>query len=132
MEEALHLLLRADSVERNKKHQVGMESQGLVLDQTLTKLGHDFYDFFYTAFEAPAGIEDFTIVLTERPARGNSALVALKVNDTELLEMPLPTRSDQMEETAAAAVGLAFEFLLDTQNVSRQLDKGNQVPLEIY
>lgn len=133
LEEALRLFLKADSVATLRSKQVsGSESQGLVLDQALTKLGHDFYDQFYSTFEAPMGVVDYNIVIAERPARGNSALVVLTVNDTELLELPLPTRADQMEEIVAAAVESAQGFLLDALNTSRQLESGHRLPPEQY
>lgn len=133
LEEALRLLLKADSVATLKGRKLGgAESQGLVLDQAVTKLGHDFYDQFYGTFEAPMGVVDYNIVVAERPARGNSALVVLTVNDTELLEMPLPSRADQMEEIVSAAVESTQEFLQEALNTSRQLESGHHLPPEQF
>lgn len=133
LEEALRLLLRADSLaSRRVRKEGGTEAQGLVLDQALTKLGHDFYDQFYNTFEAPMGVTDYNIVVAEKPARGNSALVVLTVNDSELVELPLPTRADQMEEIVAAAVEAAQGFLIEAQNVSRQLESGHRARPETY
>lgn len=131
LEEALRLLLRADSAGRASRR-TGSESQGLVMDQTISKLGRDFYDLFYGSFEAPGGLEDFTVVLVERQARANNAVVALIVNDTELFEMPLTPRADQMEESAMSAVGAAVEFLLQAQNISRQLESGRKMAPEVF
>jgi signal transduction histidine kinase len=108
-EEALRLLLRADSVQQARV-QPGMEAdaEGFVLDQTVTKPDRDFYELFFSTFQGTTGLGDYTIVLSERPARGTSSLIAMSVNDTELLEMPLPTRSEQLEEAVAAAVATAL------------------------
>ncbi|GAB3732716.1 hypothetical protein GCM10027594_14570 [Hymenobacter agri] len=133
LEEALRLLLKADSIASVQNRKLGgAESQGLVLDQAVTKLGHDFYDQFYSTFEAPMGVIDYNIIIAERPARANSALVVLTVNDTELMELPLPTRADQMEETVSAAVEAAQGFLQDALNTSRQLESGHRLPPEQY
>ena len=131
LEEALRLLLRADSAGRASRR-TGSESQGLVMDQTISKLGRDFYDLFYGSFEAPGGLEDFTIVVVERQARANNAVVALIVNDTELFEMPLIPRTDMMEESARAAVGAVGDFLLQAQSISRQLESGRKMPPEVF
>ena len=131
LEEALQLLLRADSAGRASRR-TGLESQGLVMDQTISKLGRDFYDLFYGSFEAPGGLEDFNIVLVERQARANNAVVALIVNDTELFEIPLMPRADQMEESAMAAVGAAVDFLLQAQSISRQLESGRKMQPEVF
>jgi curli production assembly/transport component CsgE len=129
LEEALRLLLRTDSVSR--RH-IGIEAEGLVLDQALTKPGHDFYDLFYSAFEAPPGSASFTVLVSERPGRGNNSLVVLTVNDQELIEVPLPTRFDQMQDLVAESVELAQGYLAQAQNVSRQLESGRRTPLEVY
>ena len=131
LEEALRLLLRADSTNRLPAH-TGIEAEGLVLDQALTKLGHDFYDLFYSAFEAPPGSTSFTVLIGERPGRGNSSLVVLTVDEQELLEAPLPTRLDQMEELVAETVSIAQGYLAEAQRVSSLLEKGRRAPLEVY
>jgi curli production assembly/transport component CsgE len=130
VEEALRMLLRADSV--NQRRARGPESAGLVLDQTITKLGRDFFELFYNAFEAPAGVLDYTVIILERPGRVGSALIALTVNDVELFETPLPPQYDQMGELAAQAVSAAQGLLLENQRVSRQLESGQRAAIETY
>lgn len=129
LEEALRLLLRADSTSQRP---LRAEAEGLVLDQAISKLGHDFYDLFYSLFEAPAGVADFTITVSERPARANASLVVLTVNDAELLELPLATRFELLQETALYAVGTAQDYLAELQSVSRQLESGHKAPLETF
>ncbi|MEJ7662448.1 MAG: hypothetical protein WKG07_24215 [Hymenobacter sp.] len=56
----------------------------------------------------------------------------LTVNDQELVpEAPLPTRLDQMEELVAGAANVQG-YLVEAQNVSRQLESGRRAPLEVY
>ncbi len=131
LEEALRLMLRADSAGR-RPVRLAAEAEGLVLDQAISKLGHDFYDLFYGAFEAPPGSAEFTVLIGERPGRGNSSLLVLTVNDQELIETPLPTRLDQQEELVGQAVEIAQGYLVEAQNVSRQLEAGRRTPLEVY
>ena len=68
----------------------------------------------------------------ERQARANNAVVAVVVNDTELLELPLIPRADQLEYAAQMAVGMAFDFLLQAQSISRQLESGQRQRPEVY
>lgn len=133
MEEALRLLLRADSVaSQRQRARLGSESSGLVVDQTITKIGHDFYDQFYSRWEAPANVTDFIIVIGEKPGRGNNAIVTLSVNDTDLLEFPLQSKYDLIMDTAQHAIEIAGGYLQQAYNVSQQLEKGNKQPLEVY
>ena len=133
MEEALRLLLRADSIQsRRQRAQLGPESSGLVVDQTITKIGHDFYDQFYSRWEAPVESDDFTIVISEKPSRGNNAIVTVTVNDAELLELPLQSKADLIEDTAQQAVGVAAGFLQQARSLTQQLERGNKQALETY
>jgi curli production assembly/transport component CsgE len=129
MEEALRLLLRADSVQQARVVQPGMEAdaEGFVLDQTISKPGRDFYELFYGTFQSTItpGLGEYTIVLTEKPLRGNSSFISMSVNDSELLEMPLPTRTEQLEAAVASAVETARDFLAEQQATSTQMETVN-------
>ncbi|AYA35927.1 hypothetical protein D3Y59_01990 [Hymenobacter oligotrophus] len=125
LEEALHLLLSADSVRNSAPKALGPESAGLVIDQTITKIGHDFYDAFYAVFEPPPGVSEYSVVIAERPSRGgNSALVAISVDNTELFEMPMQARSDIIEASAADAAGAVYGYLESVRNLGQQLEQG--------
>lgn len=130
VEEALRLLLRADSVQQARV-QPGLEAdaEGFVLNQTITKPGRDFYELFYGTFQSSAaGQGEYTIVLAEKPLRGTSSLISMSVNDTELLEMPLPTRTEQLEEAVAGAVETARQFLAEQQAASTQMETSTHYP----
>ena len=64
-----------------------------------------------------------TVTWTATDASGNvaTATQTVTVNDTELLEMPLPSRADQLEEVVATALQVAYGFLNEVQSVSKQL-----------
>lgn len=130
LEEALRRLLRADSVQTRRFRPT--EIEGLIVDQTLTKVGHDFYDVFYTTWEAPPGATDFTVTLRERIGRGTSTLVTVDVNDTELLELPLQPKFDLVEAAAQEAVAVAQDFLRSAQTVTKQLDRADQAGAGLF
>ncbi|WP_380286574.1 CsgE family curli-type amyloid fiber assembly protein [Hymenobacter monticola] len=102
------------------------------MDQTITKIGHDFYDQFYSRWEAPAGISDFTVIVGEKPSRGNNAIITVTVNDEELLEFPLQGKEDLVAEASQQAVEYAANSLQQAQYLSQQLESGNKQPLESY
>jgi len=133
MEEALRLLLRADSVaSMHQRARLSPESSGLVLDQTITKIGHDFYDQFYSKWEAPTEVLEYTVAVGEKPSRGNNAVIVVTVNGEDLLEFPLQGKSDIVEDAAQQAIGVAAAFLQQGYELGKQLEKGNKQPLETY
>lgn len=129
----MRLLLRADSVaSMHQRARLSPESSGLVLDQTITKIGHDFYDQFYSKWEAPTEVLEYTVAVGEKPSRGNNAVIVVTVNGEDLLEFPLQGKSDIVEDAAQQAIGVAAAFLQQGYELGKQLEKGNKQPLETY
>ncbi|WP_188810557.1 CsgE family curli-type amyloid fiber assembly protein [Hymenobacter cavernae] len=118
-----------DTVQANQQRRFRpTEIEGLVIDQTITKMGHDFYDVFYAQWEPPQDLGDFTVVIREKPSRGINSLVSLEVNENELLELPLQPRYEIIEEAAAYGVEVALGYLINAKNVGQQLEQGPDNP----
>jgi curli production assembly/transport component CsgE len=95
----------------------------LVIDQTVTKIGHDFYDIFFGQWDPPAGLGDFTVVIREKPGRATTTIISMEVNDNELLELPLQPKYEAIEEAALYSLAVAQEYLVNASNVSQQLER---------
>ncbi|WP_200793380.1 CsgE family curli-type amyloid fiber assembly protein [Hymenobacter lapidiphilus] len=133
LEEALRLLLQVTADSTNTgKFQRGFEVDGLIVDETITKLGRDFYSLFFNTFEAPAGSGDYVVTITEKPARSTSILVTVAVNNTDLLEMPLQPNEEYIEAAASEAVGTVTQHLIENNRLGNELEQGNSQPLEVY
>ena len=70
--------------QRSKEDEISVEIDGLVVDETLTKVGHDFYDAFYSNWVAPVGAKDYTLFIKETPPRMNRFTISIYVNDDEV------------------------------------------------
>ncbi|UOQ98236.1 curli production assembly/transport protein CsgE [Hymenobacter sp. 5317J-9] len=117
---------------QRQRAKLGPEASGLVLDQTITKIGHDFYDQFYSRWEAPNGIDDFTVVIGEKPSRGNNAIITVTVNNEQLLEFPLQGKEEIIMDASQQAIEIASNSLQESFNLSQQLERGNKQALETY
>lgn len=93
----------------------------LILDNTRTKIGRDFYENFYrewgsassdtlqiSAFIATLNPEDFTITIDELPNPNQGAIIQISVNDVPIWAQMLQPRGD----VVGAAVTLATETLI--------------------
>ncbi|WP_165699350.1 CsgE family curli-type amyloid fiber assembly protein [Hymenobacter jejuensis] len=126
LEEALRLLLSVaskDSAQNAQRRFRPTEIEGLVIDQTVSKIGHDFYDVFFGQWDPPSDLGDFTVVVREKPGRGNNTLVSVEVNESELLELPLPPRYEDIEAAALYSMSVAVDFLVNSRNISQQLEQ---------
>ncbi len=59
---------------------VNLEIDGLLIDETKTKSGRDFYEYFYKDWTAPIGAKNYTIYITEKPYRLNNTIIEIKIS----------------------------------------------------
>lgn len=108
-----------------------LEVDGLIVDETITKIGRDFYDVFHRQWEAPPSAKNFTILIKERPTRGNGALIQVALNDELLFEQQLQPRFDVIEETASYVATGLYEYLL-RNHLQQQLEAEGRKEWEVF
>jgi hypothetical protein len=112
----------------------------LILDNTRTKMGRDFYESFYQKWaavdtslprdttaatkgitEAQALEDEFTIFIEEMPTMGQSTLLSIRLNDLLVWQDFLQPRIGSADEQAGFAVEVVFEYLLNYKSVQAQM-----------
>jgi len=69
----------------------GITLTGLVIDETRTRHGREFYTAFHQSWRTPMKRSIYTIVIREQPALGRGTQVSVCVNDTVLYRArPIP------------------------------------------
>lgn len=109
-----------------------LEIEGLIIDETRSKTGRDFYDQFYSKWTAPAGARDFTIVISELPARGRGARISVKVNGNLVVQRMLQPRLDIIELLAEQSVQVVKKQIVDSEKLKKDLETGDQQGSGIY
>lgn len=117
--------------EQNIRNSADLEIDGLIVDQTITKAGRDFYEVFQRQWEAPPMARNFTIEIEELPSRGNITVVSLSVNEDKLFEQPLQPRYDIIEEVATYMVGVVYEYLVKDE-LNKQLEAEGKKEREVF
>jgi len=120
--EAFQALIRAEAdtvIEENEhvraEQQILLEIDGMVIDETRSKIGRDFYDTFYQYWQAPPNANRFTITISELPAPGLGSIIYVKVNDTETFRYRLQPRYDIIQEAGRYAVRMTYHHLQEEQ-----------------
>lgn len=101
--------------------EVELEVDGLIVDETVTKSGRDFYQIFYSIWEAPPNANNYTISISEKPARGIATVLMIDINDNRIVETPLQPRYDIIESIAEQAVRICYDYLLNYEQIQEQL-----------
>lgn len=86
--------------------------KGIVVDDSKTKMGRDYYDLFYSTYNQYPTKFDFIINITELPHRGLSSIMQVKVDQDLILEFF--TNPD--EEFIKEQVATTFQRLISYAN----------------
>jgi len=113
-----------------------VEIDGLIIDQTQTRIGQEFYQNFVTFWEAPLGIEDYNILITEmaNPTWGSwiwievGGLVSKEIVYREILK----PRSEEIEKTAQKGVEVVREYLYRLIEYGKEVTEKDMSGTGIY
>ena len=98
-----------------------LEIDGLIIDETRTKLGRDFYDLFYGKWAPPVDVSDYGITLTESPARGRTVRLTVEVDGEPVFRQMLQPRLDLLEASAARAASAVVRHLSRRSQISQHI-----------
>ncbi len=94
---------------------------GLVVDETFSKIGHDFYALFYSNWESPKNVKDYTITISEKPLPQLGAQITIIVNDTSVYQRFVQPRSDIIEEMAQQGLEISYSYLENYDQIQKEL-----------
>ena len=120
---------QAKSTESNEYE---IEIDGLLVDDTKTKTGKDFYDLFYTKWEAPKGAKNYTITVSEKPFRLTATLIVVLINDNPVYQSILQPRQDIVEGLSEDAILTTQSYLANYEEIMKQLNGDDMTGSGIY
>ncbi|WP_319480858.1 CsgE family curli-type amyloid fiber assembly protein [uncultured Draconibacterium sp.] len=126
--EELHQLLNDIQKEETQKvsRDAEIEIDGLLIDETKTKNGRDFYDYFYRDWSPPQNAKNYSIFVTERPYRLTTTMIEIRINETLVFQSFLQPRSDIVEMLAQQAVTRTALYLQNYEEIVKQLEGADQ------
>lgn len=118
---------------------------GFLIDNTRTKIGRDFYELFFqqwTSIQADTNIvspsafsgigEELNISVDEQPAQGISTIISITVNDLLIWQQFLQPRLGLIEILSEDASNALVSYVLNYQEIQRQLGSDDQKGSGIY
>jgi len=98
------------------------EITGLIIEETMTKIGYEFYENFFILWEAPEGIKDYNIFINEKASPLWGSWVQIKVDTAMVWSKVLKPRSEEIEKAAKEAVEVTKEFLFRYEEYKKELE----------
>jgi curli production assembly/transport component CsgE len=109
-----------------------LEIDELIVNATFSKPGNDFFYYYSNSFIWPEASGDFIVQVTERPFRLNSTQITIKVNDLEVFQNMLQPRTSYLEELAAYAQRVTANYIVNYQQIMKELDGDDRTGSGIY
>jgi len=103
-----------------------LELDGLIINETRSKIGRDFYDVFYRNWSAPKEARDFVIRVRELPARGRIARISIEVNNEEVTQRVLQPRAEIIKSQAFYAIRLVQQRLKARSAINKEIGNEDQ------
>lgn len=107
-----------------------VEIDGLIIDQTKSKLGHDFANNFSLSWETTA--TEYNIVIDEQSDFRAGSWISIEINGHLVFKALLKPNAEEIENLAREAVADCNEFLASQNEAIRNLEeekdlKGNGI-----
>ncbi len=84
---------------------------GLVLNETRTRMGTNFFDIFYSRWTPPENARNFTITVKEQPMPSLGTRVVVNLNGQPVFQTRLQPRYEYIEQAALRAVQITWRRL---------------------
>jgi curli production assembly/transport component CsgE len=117
---------------QNKYSDESLAIGGLVIDHTQSKWGRDFVDLFNKSFDPPQQINDYTIVIEEKPLPQFGTLILMKVNGNYIFQRFIQPRYHTIKVNAEQATGIALQYLANYQQIQKDLQGDDLKGTGIY
>lgn len=115
-----------------KSNDVEIEIDGLLVNDTKTKTGKDFYDLFYDGWEAPAAAKNYSITVSEKPFRLTSTMIVVSINENVVYQDILQPRQDILEAQTEEAISTTQNYLANYEEITKQLNGEDLAGSGIY
>jgi curli production assembly/transport component CsgE len=129
---SLKKIIQQVILQPTNSNDVEIEIDGLLVDDTKTKSGKDFYDLFYADWDAPIGSKSFTITVSEKPFRLTSTMIQVSINDNVVYQGILQPREDILEALTEEAIATTQNYLSNYDEITRQLNGEDLAGSGIY
>ncbi len=97
--------------QQEQERQILLELDGMIHDDTRSKIGRDFFDVFYSEWQPPDNARNYAVRINELPAPNMGTTIIIKVNHTEIFNMRLQPRYDFIEEVARVAARRTYQYV---------------------
>ncbi|MCL3780787.1 hypothetical protein EMN47_10375 [Prolixibacteraceae bacterium JC049] len=113
-------------------HELDVEIDGLLVDETKTKSGRDFYELFYNNWTAPENAKNYSITIKELPFRLRTTQIKIFINENLVYFTILQPRYELVEAYSKDAVKKVKRYLINYDQIQQLMSGEDQAGNGIY
>lgn len=96
--------------------------EGLVVDETKTRVGADFYDEFFSIYNQSPKKHNFIISISEMPYRGQTSIIQVKADQDLLYEFFSNPNEEFIKEQAAFSIQSINRYAISKESVKQEFN----------
>lgn len=104
---------------KNKNHNIAVNNtQQLVVDNTHTNIGEEFFTTFNNLWNPPKSNTDYVISITEKPLPSMGTMIVVLVNNSVAFQTKLNPNSKYINEICREAIKYVWQKLKNQESIS--------------
>lgn len=118
-------LIAKDSIEINPKSNAKVEEtslmlEGLVVDESKTKVGKDFYDQFFSVYNQYPKKYNFIITISEMPYRGQTSIIQVKADQENIHEFFTNPNEEYSQQQVKISLRNLAKYAQEKENIKKE------------
>lgn len=90
--------------------ETGFEIKGIVVESVITKIGKDFFDYFYQAYSTSGTQHPFIINIKEKPYFGRSSIISIEIEDNKIVEFYSKPDEDFLRSQVRSTLQRIYQY----------------------
>lgn len=100
----------------------GVEFMSFVFDETITKIGADFFRMFNTDWENPTDIQGVSLYIGEQPMPGMGTQIWVKADERYVFRSFVRPSQTQLQEAVKTALKNTRNYFINYEVIQQQLN----------
>lgn len=117
-------------IDKNKT--ISIDLGGIIIDETISKIGQDFYRYFNKQWNDPGTNENFNIYISEKPTPGMGNMIIVKINYEEIFKNRIRPQQEVIESLAEYAINRSQQYIRNYEKIKKQLEGEDMSGTGIY
>lgn len=126
-DEIQNKLITKDSIEikpmnTTKVDETSLMLEGMVVDESKTKFGRDFYDSFFSVYNQYPNKFKFIVLISELPFRGQTSIIQVKADYEIVYEFYTHPNEEYNQQQVAIALRQLTKFAEEKENIKQEFN----------